>query len=234
MLGARLDAELLGGSFSPAATSGALALRGPTLVLPARGRLPRLPAAGTAASFLDAREGSSAWKCPAGVERPTPLRAKTRRLRGRDRVQGWQPRPGAPRPCTECLRALARTLAPTGVPGRPGLWARADAKSRRPGDPGVGSQGKGTTVPSGLHHQTPTRSPCTSCWPWQGAGAGWAAGPCGPPQLPRTPSSCSGHSTGQGTGPAVSAGRPGAGGGTSRRLPRPGPLGGGRQLAGPL
>lgn len=83
-LGTRLEAELSGGSFSRAETSRALALRGPALVPPTRGRLPRLPTAGMAASFLDAWEGSSARKCPAGVERLTPLRAKTPRLRGRD------------------------------------------------------------------------------------------------------------------------------------------------------
>lgn len=188
-----------------------------------------------AASFLDAWEGSSARKCPAGVERLTPLRAKTPRLRGRDGVQGWWPRPGAPRPCAECLRALAPPLAPrvclgAQVCGRGQMPSRVCrvTSERAP-------RGRAPVVPSVLYHWTPTQSLCTSCWPWQGAGASWTAGTCGPPWLPRTPSSPSGHSTGQGT--------------WSRRFcweagccrwdqpespPLPGPLGGGRQLAGPL
>lgn len=83
--GAPLQAALLGGSFSPAETSpaplrGALPFsRPPGDVCPFHQFSP--PEARTAASGLDAREGSSARKCPAGVERLTPLRAKTRRPR---------------------------------------------------------------------------------------------------------------------------------------------------------
>lgn len=40
-------------------------------------------------------------------------------------------------------------IGPAGVPGRPGLWAGADAKSRLSGDLGAGSQGTGTSCALG-------------------------------------------------------------------------------------